>query len=283
MNIGLVLSGGMAKGAYQIGALRALNRFLPLSEIKYLSCASVGVLNGYAYITENLDTAEKMWKNICNDQTRIIINKLLKNSMLQQNIAYLCDREKAIPSSFYCSLLDVNQRAIVYKDLSAVDAHQLPLYLNASIAMPIYNHPVKLGSTSYFDGALIDNIPVFPLLRHEPDYIVCVYFDDICYKFENSGFDNRIIKITFPCENIVKESLVFSQDSIENMIKRGDETATAIISPIFSKGYENLEHIYSALQSINSESKNKRLRITGDMIVTNLNKVTQRLLKRKVL
>ena len=33
MNIGLVLSGGMAKGAYQIGALRALNNFVPLNEI----------------------------------------------------------------------------------------------------------------------------------------------------------------------------------------------------------------------------------------------------------
>ncbi len=283
MNIGLVLSGGMAKGAYQIGALRALNRFLPLREIKYLSCASVGVLNGYAYITENLDIAEKMWKNICNDQTRIMINKLFKSSMLQQNIAYLCGCEKLLSSAFYCTLLDVNQRAVVYKDLSTVDAHQLPLYLNASIAMPLYNHSVRLDNSSYFDGALIDNIPVYPLLRHELDYIICIYFDDICYKFENSDFDNKMIKITFPCENLLKESVVFSQDSIENMIKSGDETTTAMISQIFFEGYENLEYIYSALQSINNENKNKKLRITGDMIVTNLNKVTQRLMKRKVL
>ena len=63
MNIGLVLSGGMGKGAYQIGALRALNEFIPLKEIKYISCASVGVLNGYAYATDNLDVAEDIWKN----------------------------------------------------------------------------------------------------------------------------------------------------------------------------------------------------------------------------
>ena len=52
MNIGLVLSGGMGKVAYQIGALRALNEFIPLKEIKYISFASVGVLNGYAYATD---------------------------------------------------------------------------------------------------------------------------------------------------------------------------------------------------------------------------------------
>ena len=84
MNIGLVLSGGMAKGAYQIGALKALNHFIPLEEIKYISCASIGVLNGYAYATESLDRAEKMWKNIFN-------SKKLKNSeekekeMVKQN------------------------------------------------------------------------------------------------------------------------------------------------------------------------------------------------------
>ena len=53
MNIGLVFSGGMAQGAYQIRALRALNNFMPLHEIKYISCASIGVLNSYAYATGN--------------------------------------------------------------------------------------------------------------------------------------------------------------------------------------------------------------------------------------
>ena len=48
MNIGLVLAGGMAKGALQLGALYALSEFIPLEEIKYVSCASVGALNSYA-------------------------------------------------------------------------------------------------------------------------------------------------------------------------------------------------------------------------------------------
>lgn len=51
MNIGLVLSGGMAKGAYQIGVLRAISEYIPISEIKYISCESIGVFNGYALLT----------------------------------------------------------------------------------------------------------------------------------------------------------------------------------------------------------------------------------------
>ncbi len=283
MKIGLVLSGGMAKGAYQIGALRALNNFVPLNEIKYMSCASIGVLNGYAYAAGNLNCAEKMWKNICNSDTRLVISQILRSSMLQQNITTLYDPEKSLSASFYCSLLDLSHRNIVYKDLSTVDNNQIPLYLKASVAMPVYNRSVSIDKTSYFDGAIIDNIPVFPLLKHNLDYMICVYFDDVCYKFENTYFDNKIIKVTFPCESILKQSLVFKQDSIGEMIKSGYDRTMRILKLVFSKGYENLDCIYRTIEDINRNNRDSGLRITGDVLVTNLNKITQRFTKRKIL
>lgn len=283
MNIGLVLSGGMAKGAYQIGALRALNTFVPPDEIKYMSCASIGVLNGYAYATENLDRAEKMWKNVCNNDTRLVINQILKSSMLQQDIKNIYDAKKTLSSCFYCSLLDLNHRNIVYKDLSSVEQNQLPFYLKASVAMPIYNKAVKIGNTSYFDGAMIDNIPVFPLLAHNLDYIICIYFDEKCYKFENTYLDNKVIKITFPCKNMLKQSLYFNQESIDDMLKIGYNRTAHMLSYVFNKGYNNLEHIYSAIKAENRRYKESTLRVTGDVLVTNLNKITQKLTKRKVL
>lgn len=283
MNIGLVLSGGMAKGAYQIGALQALNNFVPFNEIKYISCASIGVLNGYAYATENLDRAEQMWKNICSNDTRLVITQILRSSMLQQNIKSIYDADKKISSNFYCSLLDLSHRSIVYKDLSEVDCNDIPLYLKASVAMPIYNRSVQLDNTSYFDGAMVDNIPVYPLLKHNLDYIICIYFDDTCYKFENTYFDNKIIKITFPCESLLKQSVVFRQDSIDNMIKYGYDRTMYLLKTVFSEGYENLEYIYHTIEYMNQNKKSNSLRITGDVLVTNLNKLTQRLTKRKFL
>lgn len=283
MNIGLVLSGGMAKGAYQIGALRALNNFVPLNEIKYISCASIGVLNGYAYATENLDRAEQMWKNICSNDTRLVITQILRSSMLQQNIKNIYDSGKKLSSNFYCSLLDLSHRSIVYKDLSEVDSNKIPLYLKASVAMPVYNRSVQLDNTSYFDGAMIDNIPVYPLLKHSLDYIICIYFDDTCYKFENTYFDNKIIKITFPCESMLKQSVIFKQDSIADMIKSGYDRTMYLLKTVFSEGYENLEYIYCTIDYMNRNNKSNSLRITGDVLVTNLNKITQRLTKRKIL
>lgn len=283
MNIGLVLSGGMAKGAYQIGALRALNSFVPPSEIKYISCASIGVLNGYAYATENLDRAEEMWNSICGDDTRLLISQILRSSMLQQNIKNIYHADKKLSSVFYCSLLDWEHRSIVYKDLSAVDHNLIPRYLKASVAMPVYNRSVQIGNTAYFDGAMIDNIPVYPLLKHNLDYIICIYFDDTCYKFENSYFDNKIINITFPSQGSLKQSVIFKQDSIQEMIRSGYDRTMYLLKTVFSEGYDNLNYIYRTIDYMNQNGKGKSIRITGDVLVTNLNKITQRLSKRKIL
>ncbi len=283
MKIGLVLSGGMAKGAYQIGALRAVNDFIPPEEIKYMSCASIGVLNGYAYATNNLDSAEKMWKNVCTNDARTLITKILKSSMLQQNIVNIYDKNKKIPCVFYCSLLDIGHRNIVYKDLSLVDCNNIPTYLKASVAMPIYNRAVQLDNTSYFDGAMIDNIPIYPLQKHELDYIICIYFDDTCYKFENPLFDNKIIKITFPCKSMLKQSVIFKQDSIDTMLKDGYSRAHSILKSIFTNGYDDIDSIRHNIKLLNSNEQNSSLRITGDVLVTNLNKITQRLTKRKII
>ena len=282
MNIGMVLSGGMAKGAYQIGALRALNHFIPFGEMKYMSCASIGVLNGFAYATGRLEQAERMWKNVCNNDTRVIVNRVLRSSFLQRCIGDICKPEIPLLFPFYCTLFDLNHRNIVYRDLSSEDADRVQLYLKASVAMPIYNRAVLIENTEYFDGAMIDNIPVYPLQKQKLDYMICVYFDDVCYKFENTYFDNKIIKITFPCDGILKQSLILQRSSIEGMIKCGYDRAIELLEPVFSKGYEDLEHIYYIIDEKNQNSKNERFRITGDVLVTNLNSITSKMAKRKI-
>ncbi len=282
MNIGLVLSGGMAKGAYQVGALKALNDFIPADEVKYISCASIGVLNGYAYASGKLDSAEDMWKNVCCENARLFVGQLLRSSMLQQGIQDIYSEADKLPAAFYCSLLDITHRKIIYKNLSSVPCRQIPLYLKASVAMPVYNQAVAIDRISYFDGAMVDNIPVFPLLKHNLDYIICIYFDDTCYKFENAYFDNKIIKLTFPCESILKQSLVFQQEKIETMIKDGFERTTDILSSILHKGYQDIEYICQAIECKN-RNEIKSLRITGDVLVTNLNKVTQKFAQRKII
>lgn len=282
MNIGVVLSGGMAKGAYQIGALRAIEKLIPNEEISIMSCASIGVLNGYAYATNKLDIAENMWKNVCSEDTRYYISRILRSSLLQQHINRLHNPADVVSKTFYGTLLDIKHRNIVYKNIGTVAETQIVNYLKACVAMPIYNHPVKLESILYFDGAMVDNIPVYPLMKHNLDYIICIYFDDTSYKFENTYLDNRIIKITFPCSSLIKQSLVFNRDSINRMIEDGYMRTMGILNSILYDGYQNLDSIYQAIKSRNLNETGS-LRITGDVIVTNINKVTQKLTKKKII
>ncbi len=283
MNIGLVLSGGMAKGALQLGALYALSEFISPEEIKYVSCASVGTLNGYAYITNKLEQAKQMWSGLCSNGKKMGLTKFLRSDVLQQSIVNLYDPNDSISSEFYCSLLELSTKSIVYKDLSMVDKDKIPLYLKAAVALPVCNRSVQVDGSGYYDGAVVDNVPVFPLLDREIDYIVCIYFDDVCYKFESTDFDNKVIKITFPNETSLRQSFVFQQDSIDNMLVVGYERTKNILKEYFSDGYDNLEQIYRNIDFVNKNNKDGRLRLTGDVITTNFNKITQKLTRRKIL
>ncbi len=282
MNIGLVLSGGLAKGAYQIGALQAINEFVPREEIKYISCASIGVLNGYAYATDNLACAQSMWKNVCTDDMRLFVGHILRSAMLQQNIKSLYRENQTLSSSFYEALFDINHRNITYKDLTQVASELIPLYLKASVAIPFFNRSVPINGSAYFDGAIVDNIPVYPLLQHNLDYILCIYFDDACYKFENEYFDSKIIKISFSNQKRATQSLFCETNEIDAMIDMGYKQTKHLLNYVFAKGYDNLEYIYSAIRYLNRGSGSS-FRITTDVLITNLNKITQKLTKRNIL
>ncbi len=282
MNIGLVLSGGMAKGAYQIGALKAIAEYIDYREVKYISCASIGVLNGYAFATGKLNKAERIWKNLCCHDNKLLINKILRSNALQQNIHEIYSERDRLFGEFYISLLELYSKSIIYQNLSAVDSPLIPLYLKASIAMPIYNDSVAVSGYQYFDGAMVDNIPVYPLLQHQLDYIICIYFDDSSYTFENTGFDGKVIKITFPSKSIVQQSVVFQRDSINQMIQDGYEITRNLLQVIFINGAGDLASIYDRISFINKQYSERHLRITGDMVVSNLNRVLQKLTRKQI-
>ncbi|MBR1615369.1 MAG: hypothetical protein IJ673_07780, partial [Treponema sp.] len=100
LRIGLVLSGGMAKGAYQMGALKAIDEFFGDGEIVALSSASIGVLNAFAFANGIVDEGISMWKNIMNGQKRIFITSILKGEYLQESIKKLAEKSKKIERNF---------------------------------------------------------------------------------------------------------------------------------------------------------------------------------------
>ncbi len=85
-NIGLVLQGGGARGAYQVGVWRALNEFCVTPHINGVSGASVGSLNGAIFATGDFEAARNIWENISPEQV------FKKNSRLIGSIINVLDK-----------------------------------------------------------------------------------------------------------------------------------------------------------------------------------------------
>lgn len=281
MNIGLVLSGGMAKGAYEVGALKAISEYLQPSQIKYVSSSSIGALNSAAFSCGRLDDSYNMWRGITQYNDKLFIKTVLGSCYLKNSIKELSSGQ-FLCEKLYIPLFHLKSRNNYYIDLVNQDKSLLEAYLNAAIAVfPICN-PVLVNGKYYYDGALIDNIPVYPLLKHNLDYIICIYFDKNNYLFESRYFDNKVIKITFYDEKeVLKKSIWFEKESIENMLNFGYSKAKSILDFVFMKGTDDLQEIYSKIEELNSLNMNKQIRLTGDIAINNLNKVAQRITNRK--
>ena len=278
-SIGLVLSGGMAKGAYQIGALQAINEIFKPADFSFISAASVGVLNTYAYLTHGLNKGVELWNSVNKNNYRSWIFTFLKGCFVQNAIKTIISDTK-IKNTFYIPLVNLKKRVLMYADLGKIPAENIESYLRASVALPIYNPGVSINGECLYDGAVIDNIPVQPMLKHKIDYIVCIYFDDYNYTFENKYLDNKIIKINFTDNKIISNSICFESDSIKYMIDEGYSKAKRVLDYVLIKGIDDVDSVYSGIESLNAMNTNKNIRISGDIIVNNMNKITKKLMKR---
>lgn len=280
--IGLVLSGGMAKGAYQVGALRALEKYISPEQITDISAASVGAMNGLAFSGGKPEQMETFWRSINNEQEKIFLSSAYKSHFLKQALGFL-DAITLPCRHFYAPLLSLKKRELLYWDLKKENAEMRRLLLSAAIAFPPFAKPVRIGERWFYDGALVDNIPVCPLIGADVDYIVCMYFDKYHYTFESDLYDKKIIKICFDeSETFLSQSFWFTAASIERMIQAGRRKAETILDFVFGGG-KDAARVSDRIQTLDSMCGEKRVRVTGDVIVNNFNRLSKHLAKRTIL
>ena len=279
--IGLVLSGGMAKGAYQIGALQALAEHLVYTDIAYISAASVGAINGLAFSAGKLEQAADFWRSINDKKEKLFLTSAYKSDFLQCALALLSKQQPAC-ERLYVPLLHLLKRDLLYWEIKSEDTEMRRLLLSAAIAFPPFTKPVRVGERNFYDGALVDNIPVSPLMGLDVDYIVCMYFDKYHYTFESDFYDKKIIKISFDDDKtFLSESFWFTRERIDGMIKSGYEKARRILEFVFCDG-KNGEAVRSRIKALNALYPNRDFRITGDVIINNFNKLTKCMAKRTI-
>ncbi|MHB1151162.1 MAG: patatin-like phospholipase family protein [Eubacteriales bacterium] len=281
--IGLILSGGMAKGAYQIGALQAIGEFIKPDDFTYFSAASIGVLNTYAFITKTMEKARDAWHSVSHNDSAVWVTDILRSSLLQHSIKNLISDHDTITKDFYFPLFNFTKRNLNYYNFRSIPPEEVQNYLSASVAVPYYNKACVVNNEKYYDGAIVDNIPVYPLLKHDYDYLICIYFNDYNTIFENESTDRRIIKLTFPDRTVLSNSMLVRKESVDCMIKEGYKQTKATLDFVFYRGIDDVDYILERIEDLNRTYTQKRqIRLTVDVVISNLNKVTRRFAEKSV-
>ena len=215
---GLVLEGGGAKGAYQIGAWKALKE--AGVKIKGVAGVSVGSLNGALICMDDLERAEEIWKNIDYSKVMAVSDetmKALKNkdfkflnlpelingglqivkdggfdiTPLKNLIAEVVEDEERIRSSqreLYAVTYSVSDKKELAVDIRAQEPGSIKDMLLASAYFMAFKNE-KLGGKRYMDGGGFNNVPINVLLDHG-------YKDIIVIRIYGWGFDKeRVVKI----------------------------------------------------------------------------------------
>lgn len=247
---GLVLEGGGTKGAYQLGAYKAL-RELGI-EFKGVAGTSIGALNGAYIVQNNLEVLEEIWTkydythfmdvdeetyhNIKNvdftpkNINRVIslINKARKNkgidispfrSLLEKTI----DEDIIRNSNKDFGLVTVVWDGKIIPSpmfLENIEKGKLLDYLIASASLPIFKLD-KLDDKLFLDGLFHNNIPV-SLLREKgyEDIVVIRLVDDLFGKINLNHHQDVKMKIIVPSESL-GGCLNLDPDNVSKNIKLG--------------------------------------------------------------
>ena len=215
---GIVLEGGGAKGAYQIGAWKALRE--AGIRIKGIAGASVGSLNGALICMDDLEKAEEIWKNIeysrvmdVSDETikalkrkdfkALNMQEILNSGVqfikdggfdvtpLKNLIAEVVGDESRIRESdreLFAVTYSVSEHRELAVDVRKGEEGSVKDMLLASAYFLAFKNE-KLGGKRYRDGGGLNNVPLGVLLDKG-------YEDIIVIRIYGWGFDSeKVTKI----------------------------------------------------------------------------------------
>ena len=248
--IGLVLSGGAAKGFAHVGVIKVLEELGIFPD--YIAGTSMGSLVGglYAagynssmmyYIVRKQD-----WNEILTDKynrrnlstyekeqaDRIFIPVAIRDSKAKISLGLMSGQKvhrlladltwnvykdtlfADLPIPFFCAATNIVTGKAEY-----LDQGNLADAMRASMAIPSVFDPIQIDGKMYVDGGLVDNFPVIEMKkRFNPDIIIGV---DVGYRVKNQQQLNSLTSIL--------EQVVFNP-SVDFNAKNGKE-CTILIKP----------------------------------------------------
>lgn len=203
--IGLVLGGGGAKGAYQVGVLKALKEYKLLKYVDYVSGTSIGALNAMKVLENDIEGAIDIWTNVNKDialSRSSIMTKLRTKSIFSRDgfktlANEKIDLEKVSKSKKKCYILatPVSKKIVDAPTEFLVNGRSredILSYLLASSAIPIVFEPVTINGIKYVDGFGVSNTPIETLKNKGCNVIFVVPLKESSDAYKYSD-DNTLI------------------------------------------------------------------------------------------
>ncbi|MCM1467170.1 MAG: patatin-like phospholipase family protein [Alistipes sp.] len=174
---GLVLSGGGGKGAYQIGAFKALREAGLNDLVTAVAGTSVGALNMCLFNYDDGLVGEDIWNHISPSQfvepdLELLDGKegLVSREGLTDIIEGYIDLNKIRnnPLDLYATVSEYDSEGrgkpkARYLKLNGKSDEEIKQILLITSAMPIIYEPIVVNGLVYRDGGAADNLPIKPL------------------------------------------------------------------------------------------------------------------------
>jgi NTE family protein len=255
--LGLVLEGGGVKGAYQVGALKALDEL----GIKYdgIVGTSIGALNGAALLQGGFEMLSHTWDNVtfCTvfDIDCDIVDKFKKKDFDLDMLFYVGKKltslrevirsSYAMSSEFLKSNIDeqkirtstVDYGFVAY-DMSDmrpvevmkedVEEGKLVDFIIASATFPIF--PAKvIDNKKYIDGGVYDNLPINLLAKHGYDKMLVIRTNPAS-KQPKRKLERDDLKLSYivPKEDLGR-AMSFTEGKVRDLRKLGYDDCRAAL------------------------------------------------------
>lgn len=273
LRIGIVFSGGFAKGAYEVGFCKALLEYTKLENIKAVSGASIGALNAYGLVNNKFDYIQNIWQNLEIKSAREFFIKYDKRKSVYEYIDEMCNETfQNSDTSCYINYIKVPNISLCYKNInSEISSNQKDL-LKASISVPGLFNPVLVNNDYYVDGAFLDNTPIAPLENENLDVIFVLRFDHASEQYKDLNTNAAVIEIVFEDDKKLKNYFYFNSKLTNILIDEGYKKSKDILELVFKYG-QDLEYIQTIARINNQESSSHIIPKSGEELVKKMNKL----------
>lgn len=273
--IGIVLSGCASKGAYEIGCLQAIEDFFGMDDIKCVSSSSIGGMIGQLYGMNRKRELEQAFRDMDSGKYGRYILNFVNNKQAMQELEQILEGDQTMDYEHYVTIWNATDSVVEYLPFHTLPPEKLPQYLRAAISFPVFSRGLVINGKRYLDGAVLDNIPIYPLVDKDLDYILCIYFDNARYVFENPEFDKKIIKLhDFPNQDRL-EVLFCDPGSYDKMHAYGYNYTTELLGKLFKD--PDPDKVRQALEQHNkTEAPTYKHRLTADVVLSGINTMTKK-------